>query len=215
MIVHLLKYLIITYMTIILRYALLMLFPIVLNAQQRIISLEFNSTVFPKEIVFKVELKLHFVVIDVKTMQKEGRRTTSSKDVVFQQTSTNSVNWTISYNNDGNPIVKGSPQSMAFNFSKPVNISSDTMLRLVIFEGKIIRLRNGKVEAERPIMLRHQFQSDDTSYVFRLSQNETDKGISIEHIILTKQQFQDLLDGKAKITDMPVVNTAVSGSKKQ
>ena len=75
-------------------HELLLLFPVMLNAQQRSINLDFNSTAFPKEIAFKVELKLHFAVIDTKTMQREGRRTTTSKDIVFRQTSTNSADWT-------------------------------------------------------------------------------------------------------------------------
>ncbi|MCL1894850.1 MAG: hypothetical protein FWG02_11590 [Holophagaceae bacterium] len=199
------------------RLTLSLLFSTMINAQQRSIKLEFSSTSFPKENAFVVELKLHFAVIDGGKMLAEGRNRVTTKDYVFQQASTNTCNWAIAYDTDGNAIVTGSPQQMAFTFSKPVNLTAEKTLRVVLFEGKILHLKNGKVEVERPIKVQQQFQTDDTSFVFRLNRMETDKGVAIGHSILTKQQLQDILDGKSTTTTRPLpsnVNPTVSAPKK-
>jgi len=177
-----------------LRILFLFVFSVLLNAQQNTISLELDSTSFPKGCVFKVELESKFSVIDTKKMLAEGRRAVSDKDYLLKQTSKNSSNWTISYDNDGNPIIKGSPQSMVFDFPKPIDLSSDVACH-IMFEGRL-QLKGGKKVVETPFQFRYQLRPDDT-YVFRLVHKGSKDGqVLFSYSLLTKKMLQDMLEGK-------------------
>ena len=153
----------------------------------------------------------------LKQASHEGGVVRFHSQPTVKQNSTNSANWTISYDDDGNSVVEGSPQSMAFNFSKPVGMPKDGNFAIHIdLVGKLEQIKNGEVVSTQKInelgkvlvsntesnVKFKNFLYDDAPYVFYLYHIENESKQTIWRYALLKDwQYKDLLEGKYTIRE--------------
>jgi len=194
-----------------LRLIFFLLLSTVLHAQHTITA-EFKSAKLPTEVAFRIELSLVFSLVK-QTTQVGGYVSFNNSEPLLKQTSTNLANWSISYDNDGNPIVEGSPQSMAFSFSEPVSEPKDgNCLVYIELVGKLEQIKNGeaiitqKINEPGKILLSSanskELLYDDASYVFYLySIEDENKQTTWRYALLKDWQYKDLLEGKYKIRE--------------
>jgi hypothetical protein len=169
------------------------------SEQQNSVKFMVYSTDFPKGCVIDIDLKLNYSVVDVNKMRNEGRNTPSANDYLLRQDSINSFDWNISYDNDGKPTIKKSPQSVVFNFKNPVN-KLDNALSLIKIEGSGTLLNNGKTE-KVPLVGQTHFFQPDTAYILMLRFIETKENgsVSYEAALITEQELQSLLNDKPEV----------------
>ena len=85
------------------RTALLLALTVALQAQHTITA-EFKSAKLPKEVPLKIELGLVFS-LQKTTTQEGGFARLNNSQPSLKQISKNTAVWTISYDDDGNPVV--------------------------------------------------------------------------------------------------------------
>jgi hypothetical protein len=199
------------------RLALSLVFSAALFAQHTI-KVEFQSAKLPKDVALKIDLSLMFTLFTLS--ESSALKTNGALQVfhnpktVLEQTSTNSANWIIAYDDDGNPLVEGSPQSMAFNFPKPVSMPSKGSHTVSIkFIGKLQQIENGEIISTQEINERGKIfvsginikelrYNEDASYVFYLYPLEDGKQETTwRYALLFDWQYRDLLEGKYTIKE--------------
>ena len=171
----------------------------ILSAQQNTVGFEVHTTNFPKDWSFQIELKLKYLAIDVKKMASEKRNTPTKKDYLLEYHSTNKHIWNISYDEKGNPKIEGSPQSVAFNFSKPISKLSNAR-SLIVLEGKLTPRINGYSGDSLPLIQTWPFESG-AKYVLLIKHDLTQDGknkLSVR--LVTKDKLQDALEGKLPLS---------------
>lgn len=143
------------------RLLILLCFSVAINAQQNKINFEINSSSFPENWGFQVELRLKYQAIDGKKVLAEGRKTTTEKDYLLEQISTEKHNWNITYAEIGNVKIEGSSRSVFFNFSKPIAELRNAIC-LIRLEGKYTVTLDGKVIGTTPFVQFDNFKSGAT-----------------------------------------------------
>jgi hypothetical protein len=170
----------------------LLMFSVLLSAQDNSISFRIHSGDFPKGYVFRLSnLKLKIVAWDMETMRSK------EPHVLQELIPKKSFSWNISYDKNGKPIIKRSPHSVVYTFRHPVNVNEFSNARwLIQLEGDATFSGKGRI-LNIPLGYLHPFQSDITDYVLMLTSTGTTNGRPNPKVsFLNEQQFQLIQEGK-------------------
>jgi hypothetical protein len=166
----------------------------VLFGQSTTIDFEISSGNFPKSCSFKLELRLNYEVINTQKIMKERRQSVSSGDYLITQLSNNSGKWNISYTKNSVPIITGSPQTVTFNFPKPL-VSVTNAAAIISLEGTLTFLRGGKVIRVSSLGYSRDFELG-VNYALRLDCIEVNNEPDFRAVFYTDYQLQDLIEGR-------------------
>ncbi|MCL1894849.1 MAG: hypothetical protein FWG02_11585 [Holophagaceae bacterium] len=195
-----------------LRFLFLFVIPVVLQAQYTI-PVEFASAKFPKDTTVQIELQLAFSASKPTQGNSQSGFLLLGGEGPQKQTSTNTAKWTISFDDDGDPLIDGTPKSLNFNFSKPVDMpKEDNCIVVIELIGKLEYMKDGEVFSSHRINDRgkilisntnnKEVTHDDDPYVFYLYTLENEEGQKLlKYKLLNTWQYKDMLEGKYEIRE--------------
>ena len=183
------------------------LFSLVLSAQQNTVNFEIHTTNFPKDWSFQFEgLKLKYSAIDTKKMLSEGRNTPTKKDYLLEQESTNKYSWDVFCDENGSPVIKGSPGSVTFDFPKTISKISNANNGITL-EGKMAQLMHGTKVADIPLTRRASFELGAT-YVLLVKYDSLPNGKNaLKVAFINKDNLQKELEAKPPDIDLDALRS--------